>query len=337
MLTSPTYSVDLERDERARWSEVIAREREVTRALLEEAAGEFRRVPELARWIFAWLYRASGGLYRGEMRAWAEALDVSAGTITLLNCAYELSHIGETHRYGCTAGVRWVNGQGLCHVRTLDWPLDGLGRGTRIFQFHNGDRQFLAVGVPGQVGVLSGMRPGAYSVTINWAPPASRPSFDFGPAFLLRNTLETCDTYDAAVAILSETRLATSVFFTVCGTKPSEACVIERTRGDSAIRSFTGTVLVQANHHRADEFDRFNACLRDLEEGETEPFLDDSRKRTDALECALAALPADCSVEALAETLDAPPILNRETRQRMLFCPRAGTIQVWGTASSAWS
>jgi hypothetical protein len=38
------------------------------------------------------------------------------------------------------------------------------------------------------------MLPHAYSVTINWAPPAAFPCFNFGPAFLLREVLETCDT-----------------------------------------------------------------------------------------------------------------------------------------------
>ena len=39
------------------------------------------------------------------------------------------------------------------------------------------------------VGVLSGMLPGAYSATINWAPPARAPTFRFGPTFLLRDAM----------------------------------------------------------------------------------------------------------------------------------------------------
>src|SRR6185369_4971423 len=100
-------------------------------------------------------------------------------------------------------------------------------------------REFVSVGVPGQVGVLSGMLPKAYSVTINWAPPASFPSFDFGPAFLVRDTLETCDTYDAAVHALEQTKLSTSVFFTVCGTEKDQACVIERTHNTAEVRPLT--------------------------------------------------------------------------------------------------
>src|SRR6516162_834992 len=195
----PTYLIDLANAEAKRWAEVISREKTVASRLVAEAEKEFERVPELLRWVFARLYQAFGGLYRGEMVSWADALGVSLGTVTILNCAYELSHLRWPKLFGCTAGVRWVEGLGMIHVRNLDWPLAKMGAATRLIRFRRGTREFVSVGVPGHVGVLSGMVPQAYSVTINWAPPATFPSFDFGPAFLVRDTLETCDNYDAAV------------------------------------------------------------------------------------------------------------------------------------------
>src|SRR5579871_4664320 len=147
----------------------------------------------------------------------------------MLNCAYELSHLRVPKLFGCTAGVRWFDGLGMVHVRNLDWPLPTMAAATRLFRFRKGNREFVSVGVPGQVSVLSGMLPGAYSVTINWAPPTSMPTFQFGPAFLLRHTLENCDSYAAAVQTLQRTPLSTSVFYTVCGAERDQACVIERT------------------------------------------------------------------------------------------------------------
>ena len=102
----PTYFIDLERDEASRWDEVISREKIAARRLIEEAGSQFERVPELLRWIFARLYQRSGGLYRGEIASWAEALGVSLGTATILNCAYELSHLRWPKVFGCTAGLR---------------------------------------------------------------------------------------------------------------------------------------------------------------------------------------------------------------------------------------
>ncbi len=260
----PAYAIDLADDEPRRWAEVIAREAAAAGRIVREASASFERVPELLRWGFARLYHASGGLYRGEIEAWARALGVSAGTATILNCAYELSHLRWPKIFGCTAGVRRVEGAGLVHVRNLDWPLPTMGPATRLFRFHQGSREFVSVGVPGQVGVLSGMLPFAYSVTINWAPPAAFPSFEWGPTFLLRDTLETCDTYDAAVRRLTETPLSTSVFFTVCGTEGGQACVIERTQREAEVRTLAGPVLTQANHHSAGRFLNNNDDLRDI-------------------------------------------------------------------------
>jgi predicted choloylglycine hydrolase len=223
--------------------------------------------------------------------------------------------------------VRWLDGIGMVQVRTLDWPLSSMTTATRLFRFRRGTREFVSVGVPGQVSVLSGMLPGSYSATINWAPPGARPTFDFGPAFLLRDTLETCDTYDAAVERLTRTPLSTSVFYTVCGTDRDQACVIERTQQAAAVRGFTEPALTQANHHVAARFVRNNKVLREVE---SEGFHEDSGCRADAL-CRALAGPA-VTLESVADAVNVPPVLNQYTVQQMLFCPRTGAVKVWGKA-----
>src|SRR5579859_1775816 len=147
----PGYRIDLGKSEARRWAEVIARETATARRLVEEAGREFERVPELARWVFSRLYQSFGGLYRGEIASWAEAIGVSLGTATILNCAYELSHLRWPRLFGCTAGVRWIAGMGMVHVRNLDWPLASMGAATRLFHFHHGGREFVSIGVPAQV------------------------------------------------------------------------------------------------------------------------------------------------------------------------------------------
>lgn len=325
----PTYLIDLERPEAERWTEVISREKEVAALIVQEAAKEFERVPELVRWIFARLYKSSGGLYRDEMKAWADALDVSLGTVTMLNCAYELSHLEWPRVFGCTTGVRWIDGLGLVHIRNLDWPLATMGNATRLFRFQGGKRVFFSVGVPGQVGVLSGMVPHAYSVTINWAPPTSFPSFEFGPAFLLRNTLESCDSYDAAVHVLEHTKLSTSVFFTVCGTEIGQACVIERTKNAAVVRPLTGPSLVQANHHVAGPFVKNNAKLPPPDGDEEEFSFAGSSQRAQILSAGLAEIGASGTLDNALSPLNTATVLNRYTCQQMVFCPRSGDVKVW--------
>jgi Acyl-coenzyme A:6-aminopenicillanic acid acyl-transferase len=325
----PTYRIDLETPESQRWAEVIAREGAVARRLVTEAGAAFERVPELLRWIFARLYQRSAGLYRDEIQSWADGLGVSLGTATMLNCAYELSHLRWPKILGCTAGARWLGGLGMVHVRTLDWPLPTMGNATRLFRFCRGTREFVCVGVPGQVGVLSGMAPHGYSATINWAPPVAFPSFDFGPTFLLRDVLESCDTYDQAVDRLTKTHLAASVFFTVCGVEKDQACVIERTQKDAVVRPPIDGVVVQTNHHVAGRFVKNNEDIRDVPEGEEEFSIDGSTQRTNILSRALAELPESCTLETAAHALEIPTVLNKFTVQQMAFCPRTGDVRVW--------
>ncbi len=325
----PTYGIDLGNSGAQRWADVIALEKSVASLLVQEASSAFERVPELFRWAFAGLYHIFGGLYRDEMAAWADGLGISLGTATILNCAYELSHLRWPKPFGCTAGIRWVDGLGLIHVRNLDWPLTTMGAATRLFRFRRGNREFVSVGVPGQVGVLSGMLSHAYSVTINWAPAVAFPTFHFGPGFLLRETLETCDSYDEAVRLLTQTRLSTSVFFTICGIEKSQACVIERTQREAVVRSMTGAVLVQANHHIAERFVKNNEELRNVEEGEDEFSIEGSNRRADALTGALTELRSSCPLEDAAQVLDVPTVLNSLTCQQMVFCPRTGDVRVW--------
>src|SRR5262249_59498420 len=134
----PSCVIDLSRDEAKRWEEVIAHDKDAAGHVIREAGKSFERVPELLRWVFARLYERSGGLYQGEIASWAEALGVSLGTCTVLNCAYELSHLRWPKPFGCTAGLRWIEGVGMVHVRCLDWPLATMGGATCLFRFRRG-------------------------------------------------------------------------------------------------------------------------------------------------------------------------------------------------------
>jgi predicted choloylglycine hydrolase len=321
----PVFEISLDIDERDRWNEVIAADKKAVQKLMAEAEEDFEDIPRVARMALrnyvAMNYKLRSGLYWNEMKAWAKALGRPMGEVIIANCAYELSHagVGAEAVFGCTAGIRKTP-NGPVHVRSMDWPLENIGPTTRLFVHREGDRKFYSIGVSGYVGVLSGMLPGGYSATINWAPPTERPTFDFGPAFLLRHVFETCDTYEEAVEALSNTRLSTAVFFTVCGTKNNEACVIERTRKEAAVRNISGPVIVQGNHHVADQFQSHN----DYEDSE---LLEDSWERYATLEEAL--LDTEGDPDDLAECLDIEPVQNDWSLQQMAFCPRTGEIKVW--------
>jgi hypothetical protein len=152
------------------------------------------------------------------------------------------------------------------------------------------------------------------------------PSFEFGPAFLVRHTLESCDSYTAAVEALRRTPLSTSVFYTVCGTEPGQACVIEGTQRAAAVREMVGSALAQANHHVAARFVRNNNVLAEVEEA---GFQEDSGRRAEALGRALTEAGPLGSLDEAAGLLGVPPVCNCYTVQRMAFCPRTGDVRVW--------
>ncbi len=328
----PAYELDLALPEGERWRHVIRAERSVARRLASQAleeAGALRDYLGPIGWVFEKVYSGFGGLYGDEIATWAKAMGVTSGEATLLNCTYELSHaLRVPGVFGCTAGVRAVRGLGLVHVRSMDWDLSEIGNATRLFWFTKGRHRFVSVGVVGFVGVLSGMVPGAYSVTINWAPPLGRPTFAFGPAFLLREVLETCTTYDEAVYALQHTELSTPVFFTVCGAKKGQACVIERTQDDACVRKLTGEVLVQANHHVARRLRGNNAEMTEAEEGYVS-MLEESSDRAATLERELSKVKAATDLADVARVLDVEPVWNSQSFQQMAFCPRTGEVVAW--------
>jgi hypothetical protein len=122
------------------------------------------------------------------------------------------------------------------------------------------------------------------------------------------------------------------VFFTVCGTEKDQACVIERTPQQASVRSKTGAVLAQANHHVAARFAQNNEELREVVQGEEEFSLEGSTCRADTLSRLLSAIRSPSTLRNAAEVLDIPPVLNKLTCQQMAFCPRTGEVAVWRRA-----
>ncbi len=332
------YIIDLELPEYRRWQDVIKKEKKIAKRLCKDAIADIDAVgpsPLIRKFMSSILkntYCYGGGLYTEEMQSWSDALNMSLSDIVLVNCTYELSHLENISIFGCTAGIKYVPNLGMVHVRNMDWPIASIGPATRIFRFKKKSREFISVGLPGKVSVISGMLPGKYSVTINWAPSNFRPSFDFGPSFLLRDVLESCDSYDEAVSYLSGTSLSSHVFYTVCGSKKGEGCIIERTKSSYNIREWTGGVLTQANHFEG-KFKSHNHSLNLLEEDDdpdTETAYEDSVNRAETLKESLA-IKKVTKISDLRKALNISPVQNEESHQQMIFIPNKGEYKIWAS------
>ena len=96
--------------------------------------------------------------YLEELHAVADLAPGQNG-IYMLNLSYEWS---------CTVAVgRDPSGAGNRMLRTLDWPLDGLGRDVVVARFEGTEGRYDAVTWPGFVGIATAMAPGRFSAAIN--------------------------------------------------------------------------------------------------------------------------------------------------------------------------
>ena len=128
------------------------------------------------------------------------------------------------------------------------------------------------------------------------------------PPHLLRRVFEHAPDYATARSMLAETPVAVPVIFTLAGTRPGEACVIERVEGAAAHAE--GGPAVAANHFVTP----LGAGVRWRPRGE------DSHGRHRAA-CVLAESPG---VDRLAE-----PVLNRFTRLALVL-DATGALSVAG-------
>ncbi|MEQ8356568.1 MAG: hypothetical protein RH942_13585 [Kiloniellaceae bacterium] len=236
--------------------------------------------------------------------------------VYMLNLSYEWS---------CTSAVGMPpSGQGNRLLRTLDWPLAGLGRNVVVARHEAPAGEWFNITWPGFVGAVTAMAPGRFSAAINQPPMKRHTSscwIDWAiertqvwrrrlmPAtHLLRHVFETCRIYGEAKTLLTETPIAMPAFFALSGTEAGQGCVIERTERAAFIRD--GGKASVANHWIA-------APLGGRMRGQ------DSTGRFDQME--------HCrdDVEGGFDWVTSP-ILNPTTRLAVTANARVGTLQVRG-------
>ena len=208
--------------------------------LLKELMAQVRRcygdfllaLGDRASW--RWLER-TGNPYRHEIDGVRRSLGCPGAV--MLNMSYEWS---------CSAGVGTdPTGVGNRLLRTLDWPLPGLGRALVVARQQGAAGCYYNATWPGYVGVLTAMAPGRFSAAIN-QPPLRRLTgslpLDWAlgrfsiyrqgglpPSHLLRRVFDECRDYEDAKRMLVETPVCLPTFFSLSGRSAEQGCVIERT------------------------------------------------------------------------------------------------------------
>jgi hypothetical protein len=197
--------------------------------------------PLLDRLSSRWLARTPSP-YIDEVAAIADIAGLPG--VWFVNASYE---------WGCTTRVDATPTPLL--RRTLDWPFPGLGRHVEVALQDGGAGIYANVTWPGAVGVLTAIAPGRFAAAINQAPlfrrtrgrslvpidlvrnavETFRTDGRWPPAHLLRHVFDTAETFEEACEQLATAEVAKPVLFSLIGTEPSQACLIERTETEAVI------------------------------------------------------------------------------------------------------
>jgi hypothetical protein len=229
-----------------------------------------------------------------------------------------------------------VNGGRL--IRTLDWPLHGLGSGVTVVRHDSPCGAWWQATWPGFVGTLTAMAPGRFAAAYN-QPPVRRQGFlkpldwlserirvnrrtSLPPTHLLREVFESAGDFNEALRLLRDTPLAMPALFSLTGAG-GESVVIERLETRARLRP--GPTAI-ANHWP--DPPGHGACQAGWPSGWPRG-VDSPGRFRDACRLAdtLTALPQDFSWLRY-------PVLNKFSRLAVMTDCVAGTLIVLGLEQS---
>jgi len=263
--------------------------------------------------------------YALEIQGCAKQLGIPYGWLTWFNLGYEIQD-------DCTSIVAQTNDGKILHARNMDF---GLGVGfsstlkdlTFIADFQSkGKTVFKGTTFAGFVGILSGMKPGAFSITIDTRfYPDSWTEIFFEViaaifeknatlvAFLSRNVLQYENNFESALINLSNDELIADVYYIVAGVKASEGAVITRNRENAS------------DIWRLNPPSRWFEVETNYDHWQPAPWYDD---RIDPANDAMNALGrANLTLDGMFQVLSVKPVFNLETTYSILACPADGTYR----------
>lgn len=266
--------------------------------------------------------------FADEIRGGAEAFDIPASVLTLLNLGYELTD-------DCTSIVAQTQDGKIIHARNLDFGAgmaftDDLRNMTVQVEFQTGGKTvYRGITFVGFVGLLSGIKPGGFSVTVDTrSVPAIWDMLENlveaivlrGAAvnsFLIRQVLLSKNSYTEALNIFSNNPLIAPVYLILAGANPGEGAVITR--------NWTAAVDVWSLDPSSN---RWYVLETNYDHWEEPPWYDE--RRYYANEGMQAMGQAGLSMDGLLKVLSIKPVLNRLTTYSVLMIPKDDYIKGYG-------
>jgi hypothetical protein len=267
-----------------------------------------------------------GGMRRDEVQDLARLAEVSAGRIIVANLLYDF------FAGACSTFITPTK-HGPLHARNLDWefPEQLLRRATTVLRVHNAPHgDYCSATWPGLFGMLTGMAPGRFSVSVNYVRHAlssvahkflRRALTGYVPVtWAVRHAFDELDSYDEAVEYLSNVSLLAPVLLAVSGTESHEACIIERTPRKAYRRTFKdGCPLYLTNHYAQPQLIPENC--------DVEPEISDTIERFEALTKIFARLKVQTAAQAL-RVLSRRALFSSLTQHQVVMRAATGLFTV---------
>jgi len=251
----PWFTIDLDKPPEERWLEVG----KLYKTQIQELIGVIKSLslPFFHGKLIAFVDKYMGGWdgrlkspYKEELMGMANATGLPMGEIVLYNVFYEIFTV-------CTSIVAEDTNGKLYHARNLDFGLFmGWNHTTHNWYLYeklrpniinvkwtkNGTEVYKSVNFAGYIGVYNGLKKGAFTITMNerfnlnggfigllqWLLGLA-PNVSFS-TFLVREVMETANTYDTAMDMLMTKELIAPSYYIIGGTKSGEGAVIARGR-----------------------------------------------------------------------------------------------------------
>lgn len=333
------YTIDLDLPPHQRWTALITDKKKdldnMIQAIrdLAKAFVPSGRLIELVDITLPLMVNTLPNPFRDEIKGIAADSGIPLGEVTLFNIFYEVFTV-------CTSVVAEDSKGNLVHGRNLDF---GLFLGWDIknkswivseklkplvvnLDFRRDNQTvFKSTNFAGYVGMLTGLRPNLFSLTMN-----ERFSLDGGyigifewilgqrdgmwMSFLTRSVLENATSYEDAKYLLAQTKLLAPAYFILGGNQSGQGCIITRSRVQSLD-------LFEINL----KLGRWYVLETNYDHWEDPFFLDD--RRTPAMKCMNQTTQNNISIKTLYDVLSTKPMLNKLTTYTTLMQVSEGTLE----------
>ena len=320
-MQEPEIIINLDLPPSQRWAFLVDYASEINE-LIQCYLNDFQGAEYLFGAIGSFKHAVIASEYLEEIEFIASISKFTADEVLVANLYYDVLKF----YFGCTAFAVESEGK-MLHARNLDWWTDNnlLSRHSKIFAFQKqGQTVFKSVGWVGFVGVLSGVKPGKFSITLNAVLSKDQPEIAIPISFFIRDVLATANSFDEAKAKLENTTIASDCLLLLAGAQTGEMAVIERTPTRSATRNPERHFITVTNDYKLIENIVGESELQSTSCGRYD-------RAVSLLNQSTPQTTADCLAILQDEN-----VMMGITVQQMVFHVATGEVELIKTENSGW-